>query len=122
MSCNTDESSDISYEILPVVGGQVPSDMSVNNEYNIGISFTYPTNCHVFSDIFYEIEGDTRTIAIVAIKNMSLSCVSQTSAEHNRYFTFTPEHAGTHTFKFWTGKDPETGEDLFEVTEVTVTE
>lgn len=122
LSCSSDNSPNFAYEVLPVSEAVVPAQMIVDQEYDIEVSYIQPTNCHAFSDFYYEIEGDRRTVAIVSVYNTSGNCTSQVPDDIvTRTFTFTPLEATTYTFRFWNGED-ETGQDVYTEYEVVASE
>lgn len=122
LSCSSDNSPNFAYELLPVEQAVVPAEMVVDQEYEIQVSYIQPTDCHAFSDFYYEVDGDTRTIAIVSVYSTSGNCTSQVPDNIvERSFTFKPLQATTYTFRFWNGED-ENGQDIYTEYQVTATE
>ncbi len=106
--------------MLPVENAIVPDEFVVGQEYEIFITYIQPTTCHVFKDIYSQIESDGLMIAIMAnVFNETNDCPpSATTVEKS--FTVKPtREETTYVFKFWHGSN-DSGEDEFIIIEVPV--
>ena len=120
-SLNDDDTVDVQYELLPVEEAFLPTEMTVNEIYEITVSFILPTDCHSYNNIYYSKNDFERTVAIVsAYFPNNEPCETQTIV-FEKSFNFKPLNSGTYTFKFWKGTD-DSGEDLYDDVEVEVTE
>lgn len=123
-SCSTDDSpsSVFYFEILPIETVFIPSEVEFGQTYTIDYNYLRPTNCHFFSDLYYLVEGSTRTVAVVnsVLNSTEENCESLTSDLVESSFDFyVRQESGSYTFKFWQGED-ENGDDIYLVYEVPV--
>jgi hypothetical protein len=106
VSCNSEDNNGFEYEVIPVESAVVPSEMTVNTDYSIAVSFRMPSACHAFSDFFYEVNEDTRTVAVVAVYSLNGNCSTQVPTDTiTRSFVFRPLYEATYLFRFWNGAD-----------------
>lgn len=120
-SISDDDVQSVSYEILPVEEAFLPTEMTVNEIYEITLSYVLPSDCYAFNNIYYKKEDFDRTVAIVSAyfpvnePCQTLDAVLETS------FNFKPLQSGTYYFKFWKGTD-ENGDDVYEEVDVLVSD
>lgn len=120
-SLSDDDTINVQYELLPVEEAFLPTEMTVNEIYEITVSFILPTDCHAYNDIYYSKVDFERTVAIVsAYFANNEPCETQTAIFETN-FNFKPLNSGTYTFKFWKGTD-DSGTDLYEEVLVEVSE
>lgn len=130
-ACSPDDNSNqpkVYYELIPIDRCQMPYRMTSGETYDLDMFFQMPTTCHVYKGIYFEGEGNVKTVAIQATVFERNDCEiipttndvgapNQTTAKYN----FTAGAPGTiYTFKIWTGKN-EQGENTFYEVEVPVT-
>ncbi|MFT3794581.1 hypothetical protein [Flavobacterium sp.] len=127
--CSTDGDNQpkVYYELVPIDRCQMPYRMSSGETYELDMFFNMPTTCHAYKGIYFEGEGNVKTVAIQATVFERNDCtVIPTSNNGSPSFTtakynFTAGAPGTmYTFKIWTGKN-EQGENTFYEVEVPVT-
>lgn|SRR5690606_4747552 len=124
VSCGVpDDTIDFYHEFMPVDSVEIPEELHVNETYQIVMSYTRPSDCYVFSDIYYVYESPfERTVSIICkVYNNNENCDPLTYPAYDAIFNFTPTNTGTYVFNFWQGLD-DNGENLFLTVEVPVTE
>ena len=123
-SCSIDNSTPPTshFEVLPIENVELPQFFLFGETHTITYTFLQPTTCHFFNDLYYEIDGDTRIVAVAnsVLSGPDLNCepLSNELIENSFNFYVTKE-TGTYTFKFWQGKD-ENGEDIYLIFETPV--
>lgn len=126
-STDTDNQPKVYYELVPIDRCQMPYRFTSGETYELDMLFRMPTTCHTYKGIYFEGDGNVKTVAIQstvferndceAIVTTSGNAPTLTSAKYN----FTAGAPGTmYTFKIWTGKN-EQGENTFYEVEVPVT-
>lgn len=103
-SCSLDDEPNVEYVILPVESVEMPVDFNVNVINQIKIKYRRPTTCHLYDGFYYNYEGNTRIVAINAVKLKSNTC--ENAIEEGPYeviLDFKPTESQTYLFKFWTG-------------------
>lgn len=121
-SCSPEDSDNVQvyYELVPIQRCDMPYRFSSGETYDFTMHFKMPTSCHYYKGIYFEGNGNTKTIAIQSVVFEKTDCVaydSSNNAQPNNNVTakykFTAGAPGTvYTFKIWTGKD-EQGEDTY---------
>lgn len=127
-SCSADDKLNESYlETLPFDTVTVPESFVSGETTVIGYTYIRPTSCYIFNDLYYSIEGDQRTLAVInrVFENdgNGNACTILDDEIATRTFNFTVKNpvGSTYTFKFWQGED-ENGENAYIVVEVPVVE
>ena len=124
-SCSIDDSvdEDFYFEILPVENASVPTEMRFGEIYTINYSYLRPSSCHSFNDLYYIVDGNVRTIAVInKVLNTyeGIICEPINNELEERSFSFgVNKNVGTYVFKFWKGED-ENGQDTYMVYEVPI--
>ena len=126
MGCSTDDVTPQEYtlEILPIRSViDMPTVVNYNDSYVINYTYSLPTNCHTFSDLYYLTEGTERTVAVISRRINPVGdviCEDLPYEEIQGQFTFhVLNNNGTYVFKFWQGLD-ENGQDEYLVYEVPI--
>jgi len=125
LSCSTDDGDfqDFRFEILPIESVEMPEAFTFGQEYQIQYTYLVPSTCHVFNDLYYVSEENTRTVAVVNTvfeSNGTSSCETLTNTLMERSFRFiVVNHEGSYTFRFWQGVD-DNGDDIYMIYEVPV--
>lgn len=102
-SCDSGtDNNDPSLETLPVSQVEMPTKYAKDSITQIPISYIRPTVCHSFFDFYYYREGNTRTVAVLALKQNNESCPAS-QLTYTAPLKFKPTALGTYHFKFWTG-------------------
>lgn len=118
LSCTkTENTEDITLDLLPVTEVELPSNFYVSDENIITVKFVRPTNCYTFNKFYYQKAASTRTIAVEsAVLHYRNGSGCQTLPSNanvaTQLFKFNPDKTGEYTLKFWNGKDTN-GTDLF---------
>jgi len=122
-SCSTDDSQpEVHYELIPITRCQMPYRMTSGETYELRMIYRMPTTCHSYKGIYFEGEGDTKTVAIQTVVYQRSDCqtIDYTSSAQpvpepqisNYEFKATAPPGSVYTFKIWTGKN-EQGEDTY---------
>lgn len=103
-SCNLDDEPNVESVVLPVESVEMPADFNINVINQIKIKYRRPTTCHLYDGFYYNYEGNTRIVAINAVKLKSNTC--ENAIEEGPYeviLDFKPTEIQTYLFKFWVG-------------------
>ena len=120
VSCEIDlDDENISFEKVAAFDIIVPSNLTVNFEYDVSFNYALVNDCRSFYNIEVESLADNvrKITAFVEVDN-NRNC-SSVYSEHTHTFKFKPRTTGTYIFKFWNGVDA-SGMDSFETHEITV--
>lgn len=124
-SCNVDDAigQDFHFEILPIEEILMPESFTAGEFYQIDYSYYRPSTCYSFNELYYLVEGDFRTIAVINTvleESDGLICESlDQELEWETLFFECKKNFGTYIFQFWQGQD-ENGDDIYHVIEVPV--
>ena len=128
LSCSVDDKVNNFYlETLPIETVIVPESFISGETSVIGYTYIRSSTCHIFNDLYYSIDGNQRTIAVInrvyeeagngnACSNLDGEIVSRTFD-----FMVNNESGTSYTFKFWQGED-QNGEDIYLTVNVPVIE
>ena len=121
-SCSLDDNStDYSFEILPVESVDIPEAFELGEIYPITVSYLRPTTCHSFREFYYLKENNERTVAPVNYVFEQNNCEDLEESLVEATFNFIVTSNGSYIFKFWQGEDAN-GEDQYLIIEVPVVE
>ncbi|OYU80946.1 MAG: hypothetical protein CFE23_06865 [Flavobacterium sp. BFFFF1] len=121
-SCSpSDDGPEFHYEVLPVESYTLPASFDMNQNYEIKVKYKKPSNCHYYQGIYYEKDGQTRTIGVQTSVLEADNCapLDEEPVEVSFQFLCTPGN-DHYTFKFYKGEDAE-GNNVFEEVTVPVT-
>ncbi|MBU2938105.1 hypothetical protein KO494_01005 [Lacinutrix sp. C3R15] len=121
-SCSvSDDTPRSHFEFLPIESVNMPDTFTRYQTHTIDLFYNLPSTCHVLNDIYYAINENERTVAIVSEVYTTSDDCQEISTEAETSFGFTPTESGVYVFKFWQGED-ELGEDQYHVVEIEVVE
>jgi hypothetical protein len=127
-SCSVDDSpigQDFHFEILPINEVLMPESFTPGAFYQIQYSYYRPSTCYAFNELYYLVEGDFRTVAVINTvleEKDGLVCEPlgpEDELEWRTLFFECTKDFGTYIFKFWQGQD-ENGNDTYMIMEVPV--
>lgn len=120
-SCSLDDGNQTTFEVLPIESIELPSSFTLNESYEIPITFYRPTNCHAYNGIISNPHNNERSIAVSSyiVNNNACTAYSNNEGLAENSFTFLVKYDYTYVFKIWKGTD-EQGNDVFETIEVPV--
>lgn len=127
LSCSTNSptTEDFYLEFLPIESVTMPNEMVYGKDYIINYSYFKPSTCHSFNDLYYDVNDNIKTIAVIAKvlrDNGTLICESLNGELEERSFTFhVNKNTGAYIFKFWQGEDAN-GQAKYLVYEVPIAE
>lgn len=121
MSCSIDDnnSTNYSFEVLPVVSVDVPSEFTLGETYPITVTYLKPSSCHVFREFYYSKNLNERTVAPIMLVYENDNCETLENVEEDATFNFIVTSNGSYIFKFWQGEDAN-GDDQYLTIEVPV--
>ncbi|MEI6865211.1 hypothetical protein [Flavicella sp.] len=116
-SCNDDDIDlpDYHYEYLPIEEAIIPSTFTLNETYDITITYILPNECYSFNSVSFEIDQEDETSRILAVLTLVddvTTCTEELITEEYT-FEFTATQEEEYTFKLWKGYDDE-GESIFD--------
>lgn len=122
VSCSVDDdSTNFSFEILPVESVDIPTEFVLGETYPITISYFKPSTCYAFNEFYYVKELNERTVAPINVIFERNDCEALEDELVEASFNFIVTNTGSYIFKFWQGEDSN-GEEQFLTIEVPVVE
>jgi hypothetical protein len=107
-------------EILPIESASLPDEMIIGETYSINYSYFRPSTCHGFNDLYYLVEDNIRTVAVINTVINDSSCQGLSNELIERSFSFfVQNNYSSIVFKFWQGKD-ENEQDTYLIFEVPI--
>lgn len=120
-SCSVDDdSTNYSFEVLPVESVDIPDEFTLGEVYPITVSYFKPSTCHAFREFYYLKENNERTVAPIDYVFEKNNCQDYNDELVEETFNFIVTSNGSYIFKFWQGEDAN-GEDQYLTIEVPVT-
>lgn len=122
ISCSlNDDSTNYSFEVLPVESVDIPDEFELGNTYPITVHYEKPSTCHGFKEFYYYKENNERTVAPITVVFENNDCETLENHTAEATFNFIVTSNGSYIFKFWQGEDTN-GEAQYLIIEVPVTE
>jgi hypothetical protein len=119
-SINDDNSPILHTEVMPIESVEIPEHFLLGQTHEISVTYMKPSSCYQFYDFIYEINGNTRTVAVVNSVYTNTTCV-QGEELVTASFDFPVNGTETYVFKFYQGENDE-GVDQYYLVEVPVIE
>lgn len=123
LSCSDDDLNGDTFhqELIPIDEASLPDEFIYNQVYTITYTYRQPSTCHFFKDLYYDIQGDTRTVAVVSrVLDNNPGCEELTNEVIERSFNFIcTKTSGSYFFEFWNGVN-ENGENVYITYEVPI--
>ena len=120
-SCSVDDdSTNYSFEVLPVESVDIPDAFTLGEVYPITVSYYKPSSCHFFREFYYLKENNERIVAPIDYVFEENDCQNLTDELVEETFNFVVTSNGSYIFKFWQGEDAN-GDDKYLIIEVPVT-
>lgn len=113
---SNDAASDYKYEYIAIDKVKTPESFSFGKTDTITLNYSLPNSCYSFDEIYYEVEGNKRIVAVTAYVVLNEVC-TQTITKEEMKFAVNVNQQEDYIFKFFKGKDKD-GENIFE--EVTI--
>ncbi len=122
-SCSIDDNntSNYSFEILPVETFELPEEFVTGETYTITVGYTKPNPCYAFNDFYFLSNSNERTIAVINSINNNLNCSAEATEDEATFNFFVNGYFDHYVFKFWQGTD-DGGNDTYIIVEVPVVE
>ncbi|WP_439128356.1 hypothetical protein [Polaribacter sp.] len=112
-SClNTDDLPNYEYEYIPIDEASTPVSFTLGQRDTIHLKYTFPSNCYNFDNIYYEYEGTSRTVAVIAYKDLDITC-DEIPVEQEFDLVVNVSQRDDYLFKFYKGTDSD-GKSIFE--------
>lgn len=121
-SCSTDEGSgpDFSFQFMPIESVEVPEEFIHGETYTINVNYTQPNLCYEFNSFAYDIDEQTRTVAVVnTVYDAGDDPCPGEPQVINVGFDFTVTSTETYVFQFYQGGNT-AGVDQYHIVEVPV--
>ena len=125
-SCSEDDpfsGQGFHFEILPINEVLMPESFTHGEFYQIDYSYYRPSTCYAFNELYYLVEGDYRTVAVINTvleETNDIICEPlEDELEWRTLFFECKKNFGSYIFKFWQGQD-DNGEDVYLIMEVPV--
>ncbi|MDJ0646756.1 MAG: hypothetical protein QNJ57_12305 [Flavobacteriaceae bacterium] len=115
-----DDSSSFELQTLPIKSAEVPASFTLNELYNITVTYDLPNGCHNFHSLFFQQEGNERIVAINTLVSLGVVC-TEALIEESFTFDIIASQRDDYVFKFWKGVDTN-GENIFDEVIVPVNE
>jgi hypothetical protein len=113
-----DDTPERHFEYIAVTEVDIPNEFTLDETYDIIVSYTLPNSCYSFYNFDYIYDDTSREIYTYAIVNDDVSC-TQTTIDSEYIISINASQHETYTFKFWQGSDNQ-GNDEFLIIEVPV--
>lgn len=115
ISCSSSEEFGLGYySTTPISEAEIVNDMVVNETYTIKISYIKNTTCMIFDKVVTESRGNEHIITVQNYINESQTCQATNELMEVGY-DFKPTTTGTHTLKFWKGKNANLEDQFIEI-------
>lgn len=120
-SCSLDDDSpNFHFEALKITEVDLPESFVYGERYEFGITYVKPSSCYIFDGFDYNHTGNLeRTVAAIAAVYDDRACTQEETTEEAT-LKFEVRYKGTYTFRFYTGKNEDTGENEYLIVEVPV--
>ncbi len=119
-SCSLDDDS-VAFNFVPlqIVDAEFPESFTLNETYNINVTYIIPNNCVAFEGFdVSNIDLTSRNIVAIGSEVEGETC-NLIAVEAQESFQFTCLYEGTYFFRLWTG-ETENGEQQYIELEVPV--
>ncbi len=119
-SCSLDDQGpNFHFVPLKIVSAELPESFTLNETYEIKVTYEIPNNCTVFEG--FDITKSDKTVRnVVGIgSEFENEQCNDSSLEQETTFSFICLYTEPYLFRFWTGEDENGESEYFEV-EVTV--
>ncbi len=119
-SCSLDDDSvEFNFVPLQIVDAEFPESFTLNETYNIKITYIIPNNCIAFEGFdISNIDITSRNIVAIGSERLDEVC-NLVAVEAEGSLDFICLYEGTYFFRMWTGED-ENGEQQYIELEVPV--
>lgn len=110
-SCSPEETV-LELKILPVKSAIVPTEFQYRTVDTLVLKYDLPSACYRFRSVYYEIERNSRIVAINALLDNEISC-SQATIEQEIKIPVHVLQEEDYVFRFFKGKDAD-GNSIFD--------
>jgi len=115
-SCSKDYEPNFHFVPLQIVSADLPEFFSLNQTYQIRVTYNKPDACTSFSgfDVTPK-DVTTRNVVVIGTKRTDQETCDETPTESVATFGFVVQHFQTYIFRFWQGEDANGEQQYFEV-------
>jgi len=118
-SCNKDDGATIEFTALRISDAEVPESFTLNNTYEIKVTYAAPDGCTNFEKFDVSpTETTTREVVAIGWRPIENQC-TQVVTNREESFLFQVKYDQPYIFRFWQGQDSD-GEPMFFEIEVPV--
>ncbi len=115
-SCTNDDAPNFHFVPLQIVSADLPEFFSLNQTYQIRVTYRKPDSCTSFSGFDVTPKDVTvRNVVLIGTKRTDQETCNETSSEDVATFGFEVQHFQTYIFRFWQGEDANGEQQYFEV-------
>lgn len=115
-SCTNDDAPNFHFVPLQIVSAELPEFFSLNQTYQIRVTYTKPDTCTSFSGFDVTPKDVTvRNVVVIGTTRTDQETCDETPIEGVATFGFVVNHFQTYVFRFWQGEDENGEQQYFEV-------
>ncbi len=121
-SCSLDDDNnnvEFDLEFIPIESVDIPEEFQFGQVHEISMTYFKTSSCQSFFDFYYEIDENTRTVAVINSFASGQTCDSLIDEEVEVSFNFEVNSTDPYVFRFYQGID-ESGDDTYYIVEVPV--
>ena len=104
-SCSSDDSVSSDEVLLPILSVVMPNSYVVDSASTIMITYSRPTDCHIFNGFYINNETTNSIVGIKALKFNQQNCMNDDQSTYEVPLYWTPTVTGEYVMKFWTGNN-----------------
>lgn len=115
-SCINDDAQNFHFVPLEIMSAQLPEFFSLNQSYQIRVTYNKPDACTSFSGFDVTPKDVTiRNVVVIGTKRTDQETCDDTPSEGVASFGVKIQHSQPYIFRFWQGEDANGEQQYFEV-------
>ena len=116
-SCVKDDEPNFHFVPLQIQSADLPDSFSLNETYQIDVTYTIPDGCTGFSgfDVTSGNDTTTRNVVVIGTTRTDQDACTQATQEATGTFNFRVVYSDTYLFRFWQGEDEEGNQQYLEI-------
>lgn len=115
-SCIEDDAPNFHFVPLQIVSADLPEFFTLNQTYQIRVTYNQPDACTSFSGFDVTPKDVTiRNVVVIGTKRTDQETCDETPTEGVATFGFEVQHFQTYVFRFWQGENANGEQQYFEV-------
>ena len=114
-SCSLDDNSNFHFQALQIVSAELPDSFTLNETYQIQVTYTRPDRCANFEGFdVTKPELTTRDVVVMGTVRTDLDCTGGTT-EETATFNFVVLYDEPYVFRFWQGEGSDGEQQFLEI-------